>query len=409
MTPRKSPGKLTRKLPQKPPRTFFGIVLPVLARRVFLLGVVCAVSTAVTSAPAQDAALDDVDSGMPGDIVRPLVEPRGGTTASRAGGVGGIPAGGIDLDPAVLGPPPGQPAAPLRREGDFIIERTGGVTTTGVGLSVIRFDQDPTHPDAVALPPMVLQPCQRLESMLAALHQQGDRVRFTLTGQVHVYHGVNYLLPTEISGYSTVEPEPEPESKTEAAPQPGADAPPADAATDGTAADTSDVPAPEAPETPDINAAPDADPADLMNAMSAALDDKPRPTRSPRAPAGPAGSAPNARRGPALPPTADDGEPHAPLRREGEFILQRAGRVIRSSDAQSVLFAFEADGGEGDNADPPMVLLPCRLLERMERITTRRGDAQVFMLSGRVYTFQGENYLLPTVMKLRIDDGNLGG
>jgi len=93
------------------------------------------------------------------------------------------------------------------------------------------------------------------------------------------------------------------------------------------------------------------------------------------------------------------------LRREGDFVINRRGRLVPSSDGLHALFHFESDGSA--MADPPMVLVPCQTLQSMEGLIQERGDRIVFMLSGQVLEYRGVNYLLPTMMKLDIDRGNL--
>lgn len=99
------------------------------------------------------------------------------------------------------------------------------------------------------------------------------------------------------------------------------------------------------------------------------------------------------------------GEDPPPLRREGEFIINRRGRLLRSPDGGYLLFVFEADSS--DAPELPMVLQACQLLETMEDTIERRGDTVVFILSGQINTYRGANYLLPTVMKIAMDKGNI--
>ena len=98
------------------------------------------------------------------------------------------------------------------------------------------------------------------------------------------------------------------------------------------------------------------------------------------------------------------GAPAPKLRREGEFVLSRRGRLIKSTSGQS-MFSFDADGATASEA--PMYLLPCRLLQSMEELVADQNDAVVFILSGQVFVYRGANYLLPTLMKPAIDKGNL--
>jgi len=99
------------------------------------------------------------------------------------------------------------------------------------------------------------------------------------------------------------------------------------------------------------------------------------------------------------------GDDPPPLRREGEFIVNRRGRLIQSAQGGHRLFVFESDAME--NPELPMVLQACQLLEAMEDTVQRRGDATVFILSGQINTYRGANYLLPTMMKIAVDKGNL--
>lgn len=85
------------------------------------------------------------------------------------------------------------------------------------------------------------------------------------------------------------------------------------------------------------------------------------------------------------------------LQREGDFVISRRGRLIRSSDSNHRLFLFEAD--DRQSPDPPMVLLPCQKLETMENFAEERGDTIVFVLTGQITTYRGVNYILPTMIK----------
>ena len=50
----------------------------------------------------------------------------------------------------------------------------------------------PPSPDV----PMILQPCQKLAEMERLALQFGDALTFTVSGQVFVFKGRNYLLPS---------------------------------------------------------------------------------------------------------------------------------------------------------------------------------------------------------------------
>ncbi len=93
------------------------------------------------------------------------------------------------------------------------------------------------------------------------------------------------------------------------------------------------------------------------------------------------------------------------LRREGEFIVDRRGRIVQATNGRQMLFVFEADSSTAP--EPPMVMTPCQMLQNMEDIVRERGDNVVFVLSGQVLVYRGVNYMLPVMMKMAIDRGNL--
>ncbi len=99
------------------------------------------------------------------------------------------------------------------------------------------------------------------------------------------------------------------------------------------------------------------------------------------------------------------GDDPPPLRREGEFIMNRRGRLISVTESGHRLFVFESDASQ--SPELPLVMQACQLLETMEDTVDRRGDATTFILSGQVHTYRGANYLLPTMMKIAVDTGNL--
>ncbi len=103
------------------------------------------------------------------------------------------------------------------------------------------------------------------------------------------------------------------------------------------------------------------------------------------------------------------GEPparSATVRREampdGAMLVHRPGRIIRQGDWWS--FTFESD--RPDHPEPPMRLLPCQSVELMLRASERGNVGLVFLISGEVTLFDGENYLLPRLATRRIGSGN---
>ena len=85
------------------------------------------------------------------------------------------------------------------------------------------------------------------------------------------------------------------------------------------------------------------------------------------------------------------------LMREGTTVLSRRGSLRRDRGGAWV-FVFDSDAT--GLADPPLTLLPCLLLERIENHVRRTGDNVPVLLSGQVYVFEGRNYLMPSVYRI---------
>lgn len=328
--------------------------------------------------------------------VAPSASPAIETIPNRVG----VPAAAVDLDATVIGVLPGAPLPRLRREGEFIIERPGQLLAVDDGAYwVFAFDTVAGQPD---LRPMIVQKCQRLASMQDTIDERRDGdLGFTLTGQVHTYRGVNYLLPTAIAGTRKLPP--------------------------GTnAQDADETPVAPEPNDFDLDLSSDRgaatfdrggtggnargpDPIDLMEAM---LDDRGDAPRRPDT--APVASPVDGELDEALQGIKPKTEAEEKLLREGEYLVNRAGRLVRGlggavgGEAANVLFAFEADGSNPASAEAPMLVMPCKLLELMEDNVVERGDQVVFIVSGRVYTYRGANYLMLSTMRLQYDLGNLG-
>ena len=93
--------------------------------------------------------------------------------------------------------------------------------------------------------------------------------------------------------------------------------------------------------------------------------------------------------------------------KDGHTIVDRVGRLAFDVDEDRWLFSFEADSES--LAEPPVTLLPCQLLEKMEKETQRSGRLIKFRISGEITKYQGQNYMLLRKVLLVYDRGNLGG
>ena len=326
----------------------------------------------------------------------------------------GVPTAAVDLDPAVIGTLPGDPLPRLRREGEFVVERSGRLKhLESLSTWVIIFQPTPGEPD---LRPMILQRCQRLASMQDTLDpdtsEQGGMI-FTITGQVHTYRGVNYLLPTRIAGTRQVDAEVSPPADRDAeaglTSQEPAASPPVATSFD---ADFGEVTADSNEQPPATFDAADGGGTDAIELMEQMLET--RQSAPSRPDSAPVVAQTDAKLDAALQGLRNDpSKPHA-LRSEGDYLISRAGRLTRGisgmvgGEAQNVLFTFEADGSQSEASEAPMMIMPCKLLEQMEQLVSERGDATVFVVSGRVHQYRGANYLLPTTMRVAMPAENVG-
>lgn len=80
------------------------------------------------------------------------------------------------------------------------------------------------------------------------------------------------------------------------------------------------------------------------------------------------------------------------LRREGDWIRDKVGRLTKSSDGQSWEFSFESDGRAMQ--DPPVVILPNLKLMQMENAVAGSNRDLKFRITGMVTEYKGRNYVL---------------
>jgi hypothetical protein len=80
------------------------------------------------------------------------------------------------------------------------------------------------------------------------------------------------------------------------------------------------------------------------------------------------------------------------LRREGDWIRDKVGRLTKGSDGQSWEFTFDSDGRSMQ--DPPVVILPNLKLMQMENAVTGSNRDLKFRITGMVTEYKGRNYIL---------------
>lgn len=84
--------------------------------------------------------------------------------------------------------------------------------------------------------------------------------------------------------------------------------------------------------------------------------------------------------------------PAVTVLREGTYLVDRTGRMVRGSDGQQVQFAFDADGKTLQ--DPPIIILPNLKLMAMETAAAGSSRDLHFRITGMVTEYRGRNYVL---------------
>ena len=92
------------------------------------------------------------------------------------------------------------------------------------------------------------------------------------------------------------------------------------------------------------------------------------------------------------------------LRREGDWIRDKVGRLTKGSDGQSWEFTFDSDGRTMQ--DPPVVILPNLKLMQMENAVTGSNRDLKFRITGMVTEYKSRNYILLEKAMVESDTGN---
>jgi len=224
-------------------------------------------------------------------------------------------------------------------EGTFIANHTGTLIRAKSGDVV--FVPLPSADASSPKSPFVIHPGAVLEQLLSASQSTGGPV--TLSGQVFQYRARNYVLPTVFSIAPRAAPAPAPE-----------------------------------PARPDPVVQPtDPSVTDLLRDLES--------QRTPPRAMDPV-------------PAADQSAGPERVTEEGQLLVARRARLVRLGGAGGRL-AAAFDNDPDSPAGGPMILLPCRALERLEAVAAQQGENVPFKVSGRVYVFEGRNYLLPVLVQ----------
>lgn len=273
--------------------------------------------------------------------------------------------GGLDWLQRVRGEELDVPRPSLVPEGSFLIRRPGRVVELPTGH---RVWVPLAGTRRAGEGPMLLVPCLTLSRLETSIQSAPDEP-VLISGEVFVYHGRNYLLPTAFGRVTEARAEPgETPDPTDAAGEPGDDTP-------------ADPPASESlPDNPDVD--------ELMRALDESVADRGLTLPSRDTGAGVDGAA------------QGGGRAYAPspgLVPEGTYLTRQSARLIRdASGAWTVAFDNDPDSA---SVSEPMTVVPCRLLQQLEPRAQRRGDQLSLTVSGRVYTHGERNYLVPTLMQ----------
>lgn len=239
-------------------------------------------------------------------------------------------------------------------QGAYILNRPGTIVRGPNNLLIFVPDQATRQPGEG---PVLLMPCHTLEQ----LENQWTGQPIELSGEIFTYHNRNQLL---ISAYRIGKSQPienPPESTTT---QPG------------------DTTPPSTENDPGVR--------DLLKELEFDTQSNASPTQSPHlqidSPSNSLNQRTQVTRADSI--TGFD---------EGTLILRQPSRMIRNASGAWVI-VFDNDTPDATNA-PELIVEPCKLLMRMETIAMDAGDATQLLVSGRIYTYKGLHYILPTLVQ----------
>lgn len=244
--------------------------------------------------------------------------------------------------PAREGDRPVRISRGLLHEGAFLADQPGRLIQLDQGGAAFVFDR---NSEGRATPPMALLPCTTLMRMEQISEARENDVRFRLSGQVFTFRDRNYLLPTFYKVASSEEAPP-------AAPVELEDDP----------AESDDPTVEELIESIEALTFADLD-SDAENSISL---------------------------------------PSADLMADSTFLRPRRGVIIRGA-AGALSFAINNDVDVSGGFEAPMPILPCQSLALIERLLDEHGAESTFIISGRVFLYRGQNYLLPVMVQLQLD------
>jgi len=296
----------------------------------------------------------------------------------------------INITPAQAQPstPDNLPSPPhhLLPEGTFIISRQATIIKAGAtGAWIVNFKNEPGETN---LPPMYLMPSRRLARLEKSLTRQpSDKpLSLIISGQVFVYRNYQFLMLTAVPRLVA------PANPTENTPN--SETPPTDNTTPNNTPTEKNT-TKNQPASPSASAEVEAMIHELETGGPAAPIIRPTTTPLPNV---------NKKTTNTQNQSATSTPETEPLR-EGIFINNRLVRMIRSplNGAWSITFNSDASTLQ----DPPLIILPCLLLQQMEKRAEQSGDRFQIKISGMVYLYHQGKYILPTAMVIPYKQDNL--
>lgn len=255
-------------------------------------------------------------------------------------------------------------------EGTFLVRRTGTVRILKTGEAVFIPDM-PSPRDARRRGerPMILLPSQTLAALQSSIASSAnpEETRVEVSGQLFVYRERQQLLPTIFTVVRASAP-------IEAAPKPAAPA-----ATN------------EMGEATSVRPGDDPEVADIIRQLESRRSEALPPISGATVEA-----AKNEEGRSITAADADRSNASRSLVPEGTIFTDRRGRLVRIGDRLGIAF----DGDANTPAEPAMYIIRSKALERLENsISSRTGSVDI-VLTGRVYTYRNQNYILPLMAQL---------
>lgn len=259
-----------------------------------------------------------------------------------------------------------QATPPLLREGSFIA-RTVGTLREDPKRHEWTFtpqavDRSGLSRDFILLPNEALGEATRTARLAPAA------IAFELTGEIFIYHGRNYVLPSLMTPFVAAPSEPPPKPAPTSAPT------------------TVKEPPPALPQDEEAIA------KELERRLAEKIDRLPKPALAP--PTNRRESAETSGGSSASPSDASK----APPMRGDTQIQSRRGQLVRDNATGGWRYVFEGQLAEG--GEPSMEVLPCLALERIETSVRQSDVALPLVVTGSTTVFEGRTYLLPSIFRV---------